>query len=1057
MKFLKWIFNNFLFALTLFLLAFIPLYPKIPLLDVGNTWVYVRIEDFVVAFAILFWIALVLFRKVSLRTPLTLPILLFWIIGGISTIHGVLLLFPTLPNVFSNVALLSFLRRVEYISLFFVAYSAMKEKKIIYPVILALELILVAIVAYGMGQKFLGFSAYLTMNEEFAKGIPIQLSQLSRVPSTFAGHYDLAAYLVLVIPIIVSLAFGFRKWFVKIALLATAALGFALLFMTVSRVSFFALLFSLGTLLLLQKKKLIIASVFILTLILLSFSPSLVNRFGNTVSEIDVLVDAKTGGAIGQVKEVHREYFANKIVLRRFTSPAEFKIASSSAILPYALIPPKALVLIEPNNPTGETLPQGTGYINLPLSAIIRREDQFYLEKRKENQGATTTETYVLYGDYLVKKAKAYDLSFTTRFQGEWPKTLDAFKRNIFLGSGYGSVSLAVDNNYLRILGESGLIGFLSFVSIFLAAGIYIRKLLPKVESGLIRSFVLGFVAGTFGLGLNAVFIDVFEASKIAFTYWLLMGVTIGLLHLHLVSEIDLFKEFKKTITSPYAILVFLLIASVALFSSLHEYFFVGDDFTWFRWIADCFPQDQCNSIFSRIINFFTDSQGFFYRPGTKVYFSLMYQAFWLNQTVYHLISLFLYFATSAILFLVSRKILRDNFLSVVSAVLFILLASHHENIFWISSTGFLFNGLFALLSLLFFIFWKEKGKSLYFVASLVFITLGLLFHEIGVIVPLLVILYDVVFWGKFDLNKIYKKSTYLILLVPLLPYLILRFFSQSHWFSGDYSYNLIKFPFNIIGNISGYLTLNLLGPQSLPFYQTLRSLFRDHTLLAVPLFLSLIFILILFCRKVFRVLASEEKKIVIFGSLFFIISLLPFLGLGNIASRYSYLSSVGFVIVFALFAKKAYGFLIGISDRYIALTSTILVTIVFVTLQLFQLQKIHTDWQVAGEKSKKFLISLQGIYRSNWKNDDMQFYFFNVPIKQGEAWIFPVGLSDALWFSFKNENLKVHIVSDLKFALDEADKSKDASVFQFDKNGNLEEVVRNKNQIEIIPVTDRK
>ena len=57
------------------------------------------------------------------------------------------------------------------------------------------------------------------MNEEFAKGIPITLSQLSRVPSTFAGHYDLAAYLALMIPILASLVFGFKNWFTKIFLL----------------------------------------------------------------------------------------------------------------------------------------------------------------------------------------------------------------------------------------------------------------------------------------------------------------------------------------------------------------------------------------------------------------------------------------------------------------------------------------------------------------------------------------------------------------------------------------------------------------------------------------------------------------------------------------------------------------------------------------------------------------------------------------------------------------------------------------------------------------------
>src|SRR3989344_3615981 len=100
MKILKWIYNNILFLITLFLLAFIPLYPKKPLVDIVNTWVYIRLEDFIIVSVLLIWIALLFRKKINLKTPLTMPILLFWIVGAISTVHGVLLIFPELANVF---------------------------------------------------------------------------------------------------------------------------------------------------------------------------------------------------------------------------------------------------------------------------------------------------------------------------------------------------------------------------------------------------------------------------------------------------------------------------------------------------------------------------------------------------------------------------------------------------------------------------------------------------------------------------------------------------------------------------------------------------------------------------------------------------------------------------------------------------------------------------------------------------------------------------------------------------------------------------------------------
>jgi len=1045
MKILKWIGANIFFIITIFLLVFIPLYPKLPILDVEHTWVYIRLEDFVIVFVVLLWIILLLFKKVTLKTPLTLPIILFWIAGGLSTLHGVLLIFPTLSDVFPNVAFLSILRRIEYISLFFVAYQGMKEKKFIHYVVAALVIVLLLVVGYGIGQKFYHFPAYLTMNEEFAKGIPIQLSELSRVPSTFAGHYDLAAYLVLVIPLFTSLAFGFKNIFLKIILLATSALGFLLLFMTVSRVSFVVLLMSLFVLLVLQKKRLVTIFLFALTIVLLSFSPSLIDRFGSTVSEVDVLVNAKTGGAIGHVKEVEASYFKDRVVMRQHISREENREASSSAILPYELIPKHAALVIESNSPTGENLPQGTSYINLPLSPVVKKVEQYFYQK-SDPEGTESAEILVSYGDFLIKRAKAFDLSFTTRFQGEWPRTIDAFKRNIFLGSGYSSVSLAVDNNYLRILGELGLFGFITFISIFLVAGIYIKKILPNVDSAVPRSFVLGFVAGTFGLLLNALLIDVFEASKIAYSYWILMGLTVGLLGLYKKEDVDLYKEFKKIITSTYAIIIYLLIITVALFFSGFGNYFVGDDFTWFRWVSDC-----CDNV----VKYFTDANGFFYRPGTKLYFSLMYSAFWLNQTVYHLVSLILHFSVATLVFLISKRILKNYFLSIASAVLFLLLSGYHEAVFWISSTGFLFNAMFALLSLLFFIYYQEKKKTIFFIASLISIILSLLFHELGVIVPLLIILYDIVTGTKLTLrdpspNRTWLRMSagiisrpHLVLLSPILPYLFLRFIAGSHWFSGDYSYNLFHLPFNIVGNIVGYLGLVLFGPASLSFYQASRNFSKEHVLFAALAIIIAIFIVSVMYRIIFRRLIEEERRIVVFGFLFFIIALLPFLGLGNITSRYSYLATAGFVILFAFFLKKIYIYLSNINGRYIGLASIAATVIVFVALQLFQLQKIHTDWRVAGEKSKRFIISLEGMYLNEWKKEHMKFYFVNVPIRHGEAWVFPVGLSDAVWFVSMNQHISVYQLPSLSQAFNAVENPLSEKVFEFEGDGGVIEKIK--------------
>ncbi len=1009
---MKKVFNrckeNTLFLFSLFLLVFIPLYPKLPLVDVKNVWVYIRLEDFVVLFMLLWWMVVVVRRSLSIRTPLTIPILLFWLVGAITTIHGILLVFPELANVFPNVALLSYVRHIEYMSLFFIGYTGMKEKRFLSPFLVVLTVSLCLVLVYGIGQKYFSFPAFLTMNEEFAKGVPIQLSSLSRVSSTFGGHYDLAAYLVLVLPIMVSLIFGYKNWFVRIVLSGIVAVGLSLLFMTVSRISLFALFVSVGVVFLLHRKKIIFILIPILLVVVGTFfvvSPSLLARYGNTIKEIDVLVDTKTGDPIGHVKDAPKEYFQDKVVKQEYFKSVFSVFTSSpsaSLVIPYELMPAHVVLLREPDVPTGEDLPQGTGYINLSLSPVVKRFPYFYFERKPDPKTGQIAVT-VINGDYLLKKAATYDLSFTTRFQGEWPRAIEAFKRDILFGSGYGSVSLAVDNNYLRMLGEVGALGFISFLTIFIILEIYIRKVLPAVDSRPARSFIIGFVAGVAGLAVNAIFIDVFEASKIAFLLWLLMGAMVSLMHLYKNITFDSLRELKNVASSTGAIIVYLGVAAVILYSLMTRNFFVGDDFTWFRWVADCSHQatqsQHCQLNAPAVLKYFTSADGFFYRPGAKLYFLLMYSVFWLNQVPYHIVSLTLHFIVSALVFLLTKKIMKNVLFSALAGFLFLMLSGLSEAVFWISATGFLFTAVFSLSGLLCYIAWEEKKNMPFFIGALGFSLMAPLFHELGIVTPLLFLVYR---W------TMERKVTEKIFFLPIPLYLIVRFFAHSHWLSGDYNYNLIKLPFNAAGNAMGYAALTLFGPVSLPVYEAFRALLREHAAVASVLAAVILIALVFIYRKAVQCMKKDEKSIFLFGALFFVVALLPFLGLGNITSRYSYLASIGILFLFILFLKKFAAYLFS-NGRDITVISTTLLVGLFFLLHIVELQQLHSDWYEAGEKARRSIISIGSEYSDSWVNEPWEFHFVNMPIRHGDAWVFPVGINDALWLVYRNPNFKIY------------------------------------------------
>lgn len=121
------------------------------------------------------------------------------------------------------------------------------------------------------------------------------------------------------------------------------------------------------------------------------------------------------------------------------------------------------------------------------------------------------------------------DRSTSIRLNVEWPRAVRALLKNPFYGTGYSSITLATDNDYLRALGETGILGFLSLALVIAWPVLYFIKRFKHTD-GVDKLYLSGIFGSLVGLLLNAIFIDVFEASKIALTFWLFIGMALPLL-----------------------------------------------------------------------------------------------------------------------------------------------------------------------------------------------------------------------------------------------------------------------------------------------------------------------------------------------------------------------------------------------------------------------------------------------------------------------------------------------------------------------------------------------
>jgi len=84
----------------------------------------------------------------------------------------------------------------------------------------------------------------------------------------------------------------------------------------------------------------------------------------------------------------------------------------------------------------------------------------------------------------------------------------------------------------LRLLAGTDFLGFVAFFLIFMEITTQVFHFVKTSHTGLRKSLVMALSGAALGLLANAVFIDVFESSKIAFIFWILMGILVGMIKL---------------------------------------------------------------------------------------------------------------------------------------------------------------------------------------------------------------------------------------------------------------------------------------------------------------------------------------------------------------------------------------------------------------------------------------------------------------------------------------------------------------------------------------------
>lgn len=527
--------QKILLLLASFLLAFIPLYPKIPLFDALPGYIVrVRLEDILVLLAFLYYLVLLLSKKVNWRNQVSPWIFAYLAVASLSIISAMFLT-PTIPLELIHVgkSVLHLFRYTEYFVLFFLMFSAVKKAKDLKIVIYSLVFTVLAISFYGYGQRFWYWPVFSTMNREFSKGIVLYLTEHARVQSTFGGHYDLAAYLVIVLPFLYLIAIKVRTKKVKLVLLLTHLAGLWLLVASASRTSFLSYLGAvfIGLLFFAAKEKTwwqkslylsknSLKYFLLVTIMMLSFGSDMKERLEHVLRAYPAVFMAYENSQKNIGKQV--KFLTNpaaKFREWRESKKPENGIAFDNTSLDSVLTPTD-------QQPSAQK----------PIDVYVDVPDR--VKVTSEASDGSTVITYEEKPRTWSANALKYGLSFAIRLDELWPNAIKGFLKNPLLGSGYATLNKkefqqfteaeSTDNNFLRTLGETGLLGFITFYGAITSLLLVLYRQQKQSKNEQIKVINLAFIAASIGLLLNATYIDVFASSKVAFTYWALAGAILA-------------------------------------------------------------------------------------------------------------------------------------------------------------------------------------------------------------------------------------------------------------------------------------------------------------------------------------------------------------------------------------------------------------------------------------------------------------------------------------------------------------------------------------------------
>ncbi|MFH1187957.1 MAG: hypothetical protein V1688_03810 [bacterium] len=500
----------------------------------------------------------------------------------------------------------------------------------------------------------------------------------------------------------------------------------------------------------------------------------------------------------------------------------------------------------------------------------------------------------------------------------------------------------------------------------------------------------------------------------------------------------NIFKKLKQKKQIELCFFVFLIILVFFLYRQNLKTFFVSDDFDWIT-------SSQNRNIFSFFItNYAGKIGGGNYCPMVNLVYFLANKIGGLNPLPYHLFSIFFHIGNAVLVYLIAKHFFGKK-TAAFSALFFAVYFNHSEAVAWASAIPHLGAGFFFLLGVWLWIKYRSKKFILYIIGSLLSFLSALLFKEIALAFPAVLLILHIIekeinFTAKSK-NIIKNNLNFLICLffylLILVAYLIMRYNTTGviwgYYGNKSFGFNLKFYIQNAVKYFVSFFSTNLLRVN-------LQKTALNHIRLAIVIIGTIFLGLGIWLRKFFKFYFLSVILFLTVSAIYLPLLMNP---LNNEGERYLYLPSVLFCIFEAFLLVK-------LLKKY---PKILLSVVILITLSSsYVLCKKNQIWNLSGQVSKKIITDFSKIVDIN-KNGE-KIIFLYLPDNIDGAQIFRNAIKEAISLYYPNYNLDAEVLP-IYIMLQKNNWNK--NLFAWKSDGENRILGKTSNQEKIITGFDRR